>query len=257
MNVAIITGASSGIGKEFVLQMDQGFPSIDEFWLVARDEEKLKETASNLTHKTRIFAMDLTKMGQLQRLEYAVKLENAKICILIGSAGTGKMGPFSEIPLKEELNVIHLNCMALTEMTHRLLPYLRKNARIILLSSGSAFLPQPDFAVYAASKSYVLSFARALSHELSPRNIYVTAVCPGPVDTPFLSLARETGETLAIKKYFTAEPKEVVAKALRDSWRRKTVSVYGISMKSVVLASKLFPHEVILKVMDLLKGKES
>ncbi len=253
MNVAIITGASSGMGKEFALQMDCHFKNIEEFWLVARREEELNELASCLQHKCRIFAMDVTMAGQLQRLEYAARLENAKVCMLVQCAGYGIMGPFETVPVKDCTGMIRLNCEALTELTSRMLPYLRENARIIMLASVAAFLPQQDFAVYAASKSYVLSFSRALARELKKKKVYVTAVCPGPVDTPFFDVAEKNGSTLAIKKYFMARPEAVVAKALRDSYHKKELSVYGTSMNALLIGTKLLPHGIFLSVAGRMK----
>ena len=256
MKVAIITGASSGMGREFALQMDCHFANIDEFWLVARREEELVTLAKTFQHPCRIFAMDLTMKGQIQKLEDTARLEDAKVCMLIQCAGFGLMGPLEALPVKDTVSMIKLNCEALTELTGRMLPYMARNGRIIFLASSAAFLPQPEFSVYAASKSYVLSFARALSVELGPKEIYVTAVCPGPVDTPFFGIAEKTGSTLAFKKTFMACPEDVVAKALRDSFRRKPVSVYGCSMNAFQLMTKLLPHGAILHVMKWIKDAE-
>ena len=118
------------MGREFVLQMDGRFDSIDEFWLISRREEELATLASGLVHKSRIFAMDVTKAGQLQRLETAIKLESATVCMLINCAGYGMMGRFEEVPLKDTLGMIRLNCEALTEITKRTIPYMSRNARI-------------------------------------------------------------------------------------------------------------------------------
>ena len=257
MNIAIITGASSGMGREFALQMDEHFRKIDEFWLIARREEELMALSGVLSHKTRLFAMDLTEMGQLKRLEHAIRLDNAKVCMLINCAGYGIMGNVSSASLRETLGMIRLNCEALTELTKRILPYASSNARIIQLASAAAFLPQPDFAVYAASKAYVFSFSRALGQELKFRRIYVTAVCPGPVNTPFFEVAEKHGGTLSLKKHFMAPPEKVVAKALRDSLNKKSVSVYGASMQAFQVLAKLMPQELLLSGMAILKKLES
>ncbi|MDE6700416.1 MAG: SDR family NAD(P)-dependent oxidoreductase, partial [Acetatifactor sp.] len=201
MNIVIITGASSGIGREFVRRMDRSFDSIDQFWLVARSRDKLTELADGMRHKSRIFAIDVTSNMQLERLETAVKKSNAKVRMLINCAGYGIMGAFAEQNRKSETGMIRLNCEALTNITHRMIPYMRRGSRIIQLASSAAFMPQTDFAVYAASKAYVLRFSQALGEELRERGIYVTSVCPGPVDTPFFDIAEQTGRTLAIKKY--------------------------------------------------------
>ena len=136
-----------------------------------------------------------------------------------------------------------------------MVPFMREGSRIIQMASSAAFLPQPDFAVYAATKSYVLSFSRALGEELKRDGIYVTAACPGPVDTPFFDIAEAGGSTLALKKYALVSPERVAALALKDSLRRRPVSVCSLPIKSLFLLTKLVPHSVILDVMDWMKRK--
>lgn len=254
MKIVIITGASSGIGREFALQMDEYFTNIDEFWLIARSKDRLKELAKEMKHSTRILAMDITKDAQLERLEDTLTEKEAKVCMLINCAGYGLMGPFAGQDREEALGMIRLNCEALTNITHRIIPYMQKNSRIIQLASSAAFLPQLDFAVYAATKSYVLSFSRALREELREKGIYVTAVCPGPVDTPFFDIAEKTGTTLSIKKYTMVKPGRVVSLALRDSYRKRAMSVCSLSIQAFGVLAKLMPHGALLKAMTVLKG---
>lgn len=257
MNIIIITGASSGIGMEFARQMDDYFSNIDEFWLIARRRDKLEDVAKSLGHRTRILSMDITKEAQLDRLEDTIREKDAKVCMLINAAGYGLMGEFAAQDREEMLGMIRLNCEALTSITHRMIPYMKKNARIIQMASSAAFLPQTDFAVYAATKAYVLSFSRALGEELREKEIYVTSVCPGPVDTPFFDIAEKTGSTLAIKKYTMVEADRVVSLALRDSYQKRSMSVCGLPMKSFLVATKLLPHDFYLKIMKSLKKREN
>ncbi len=256
MNVVIITGASSGIGREFALQMDQYFTNIDEFWLIARNRERLSELSKVLQHRTRILSMDITKEAQLDRLEDTLQEKKAVVRMLINCAGYGLMGAFAKADLEGTLGMVRLNCETLTSITHRLIPYMKKGSRIIQMASSAAFLPQPDFAVYAATKSYVLSFSRALGEELREHGIYVTGVCPGPVDTPFFDIAEKNGSTLAIKKYTMVEADRVVAKALRDSYYKRTTSVCSLPIQTFELGTKLLPHDLYLKIMRLLKKRE-
>ncbi len=257
-NIIIITGASSGIGKEFALQIDPYFDIADEIWLMARNKQKLTETASALRHKTRILDMDITDQDQLDRLKQALKYHNTRILMLINCAGYGLMGEFAEADQKNDdsksgqLGMVRLNCEALTHMTHICLPFMRRGSRIIQLASSAAFLPQPGFSVYAATKAYVLSFSRALGEELKSRGIYVTSVCPGPVDTPFFDIAEQNGKTLSIKKYTMVSPQRVVNLALKDSFRKKQVSVCSLPIKAFWLLTKCVPHQMILKIMRLL-----
>ena len=132
---------------------------------------------------------------------------------------------------------------------------MKKKSRIIQLASSAAFLPQPGFAVYAATKSFVLSYSRALHQELKSRNIYVTAVCPGPVKTEFFDIAETTGEIPLYKRLVMANPRRVVAKAIRDSVAGRDISVYGLTMKAFDLLCKVFPHRFILMLMDVINSK--
>ena len=133
-------------------------------------------------------------------------------------------------------------------MTALCLPYMHCGSRIVNLSSAAAFGPQPGFAVYSATKAYVYSLSMALGRELKGSGIYVTAVCPGPVDTEFFD---HTGKEVAsVKKKFRADAKDVVRKALIDSARGKKISVYGLSMKAAWVVSKIVPDSVIVAVME-------
>ena len=189
MNVVIITGASSGIGREFALQLDAGLYTVDEFWLIARREERLEELAARLDHMAKVIPMDLTSDADMDHFRKLLKKERPVIRMLINSSGYGMMGNFNRLGRQEQLGMLDINCRALTDMTYACIPYMKRKSRIIMMASSAAFLPQPGFAVYAASKAYVLSLSRALREELGPEEIYVTAVCPGPVRTEFFEKA--------------------------------------------------------------------
>lgn len=249
MNIVIITGASSGIGREFARRMDLAFDSIDEFWLVARSKDKLMTLANTMRHETKIFDIDVTDDCGLDMLEQAIRQQNAKVRMLINCAGYGVMGNFAQIDRSEETGMIRLNCEALTNITHRMIAYMDRGSRIIQLASSAAFTPQANFAVYAATKSYVLSFSRALGEELRSKGIYVTSVCPGPVDTPFFDIAERHGKTLAIKKVTMVQTDRVVKQALKDSLHKKSKSVCSMPIKAFEAVAKVVPHEFILRVM--------
>ena len=253
MNIILITGASSGMGVEFALQLDNVFQNIDEIWLVARRKKEMLEVAQHLEHTTRVLDMDVTNDEHIERLKEVLADERPVIRMLVNSAGYGIMGDFSASSIKDELGMIDVNCKALTQLTHLCIPYMRKNSRIIQLASSAAFLPQPNFAVYAATKSYVLSFSRALNQELRRRQIYVTAVCPGPVDTPFFDIAEKTGSTLAVKKLTLVRADQVVEKAIADSYHKRERSVYGGWIQSFEVLAKVLPHSVLMEVMRFLK----
>lgn len=243
MNIAIITGASSGMGREFAGRLDSLLKKTDEIWLLARRKEKLDALAAQMQTKTRAIAIDLTSEKELAQFAEVLAISNARITVLVNCAGTGKYGPFFALDTKTCMEILHVNVFALTEMTRICLPYMRKGSRIIELASGAAFLPQADFAVYAASKAYVYSFGRALAKELQTKGIHVTTVCPGPVDTPFLEYAYNDPSSMSgLKKQTMETAKRVVETALRDNLKGKPVSVCGLPMKLLYLATQSVPN---------------
>lgn len=255
-NIIIVTGASSGMGREFVKQIDIRFPKVDEIWLIARRKEVLKDLAKSCNHVCRILAYDLCEKQAQEELHSLLSYEQPQITMLVNSAGYGILGSFYQNEkdwMKEQTGMVSLNCEALTAMTYLCIPYMKKGGRIIQLASSAAFLPQPKFAVYAASKSYVLSFSRALNEELRQRQIHVTAVCPGPVNTEFFDRAEKGSDTLFIKKLVMAKPEKVVSKALLDARNKKEVSVYSLPILAFYLASKVLPHKLMLMVMRIMK----
>lgn len=230
MRIAIVTGASSGIGKEFVMQISK-YANLDEIWVIARRKEKLEELKSTINKKIKVIAMDLTLTDYIDQFRILLLKEKPNIRLLINCAGYGIRKNFMDGTYEDELGMIDVNCKSMTALTYLCLPYMHKNSRIIQIASAAAFLSQAGFAVYSASKAYVLSFSRALKEELKDRKIYVTAVCPGPVDTEFFLISDAVGKMPNYKRLFLAKADKVVNKALRDSMKKKSISVYGISIK--------------------------
>lgn len=256
MNIILITGASSGMGRECAYLADELFDdSIDEIWLIARRKERLYKLSEELEHKVYVLGLDLTKETDLGILELELSLVKPNIKMLINASGCGVMGDFAKADKDEQTNMVRLNCEALVATTNLCLPYIHNNGRIMQFASSAAFVPQIGFSVYSASKSFVLSFSRSLNYELKDKNISVTAVCPGPVDTEFLTLAKKGKEdsNFGFKKLFTSNAYDVVWKAFVDSYHRKSKSVYSISMKLFELVCKLLPHDLLLRIMSLMK----
>lgn len=239
MNIAVITGASSGIGREFARRLDGQLARTDEIWLLARRKQPMEELARSMKTRTRIIPIDLTKERELAQFAEVLAISSPKITVLINCAGVGYHGSFREQGADELTAMLDLNVRALTMMTKLALPYMRRGSKIIQVASGAAFVPQADFAVYAASKAYVYSFGRALGRELKERGIGVTTVCPGPVRTPFLENAYKgmTG-IRGIKKAAMVCAGDVAAQALRDCKRHRKVSVCGLPMKLLYTATQ-------------------
>lgn len=247
MKIAIVTGASSGMGREMVYQLADRFGGLSEIWVVARRKERLDEFDGKLPVKIRKFAIDITDSESLNELENELKVVKPDVKILVNAAGCGKNGRIGEIARKDSLNMVRLNDEALTAVTELVLPYISDNSRIIQFASAAAFMPQPGFAVYAATKSYVLSYSRALGAELKSRKISVTAVCPGPVETEFFDIALEGREQPIYKKLFTLSPEYVVKCAISDSLMGKEISVAGPVMKLFAVLCKILPHGLLMR----------
>ncbi len=250
MKIALITGASSGMGREMAYQIGDRFSGIDEIWVLARREDRLAELCGQIPARVRCFPADITKEEERDRLSHALYEEKPEVRLLVNAAGYGMIGKVGTLALEEECGMIRLNCEALCAVTHMALPFMAKNSRILQFASSAAFLPQPGFAIYAATKAFVLSYSRALGAELKDREIYVTAVCPGPVQTEFFQIAEKSGQIPFYKRLVMADPKKVVNAALRDAMAGKAVSVYGPVMKLFWAAAKLLPHGLILKIME-------
>ncbi|MCR5649760.1 MAG: SDR family NAD(P)-dependent oxidoreductase [Lachnospiraceae bacterium] len=247
MNIAIITGASSGMGAECVKQINRAYKKLDEIWILARRLDRL-QSLSNIEGNARIrpIAMDITNDAHVDALIDCFREVNPQIRMLVNAAGTGIIGRFDDESLEDELNMIDLNCRALTAFTKICLPYMKKNSRIINFASAAAFLPQPEFAVYSATKSYVLNFSRALNKELKDRGIAVTAVCPGPVATEFFEIAEKHHSIPAYKKIAMVRPAAVVEKAINDSRKKREISVYSAAMNAFRFFTKVLPHSLFL-----------
>lgn len=246
--IAIITGASSGIGREFALYIDKMLNSVDELWLIARRKNRLEELRENINKPCMVIDEDITDSGFAMRFEKMLKQENPGVRLLINCAGYGIVGSTIGMVKDVAIGMTDTNCLGLTSVTCLVLPYMIRNSRIINMASSAAFLPQPGFAIYAATKSYVLSFSRALNVELQDRGITVTAVCPGPVDTEFFNIAEDGHKRAWFKDLFMVNAADVAAKAMTDSINRKEMSIYGLPMKLFYVFAKAVPHRFILKI---------
>lgn len=255
MNIAVVTGASSGIGREFVKQISQVYEKLDEIWVISRNEEKLKQLQIGLKHTLRIIPIDLCDETQRRLLTELLDQHKPIIKMLVNAAGVGYFGDFSNHMVEDESHTIQLNCLVLTELTHMCIPYMTAGSRIIQVASAAAFFPQPQFAVYAASKAFVLNFSRALNLELRDQGIYVTTLCPGQVQTPFLDELQKYVQTPSYKKKNRVGVTEVVRKAMRDSSDRNELSIYGFKMNILYLISKIIPTRLLVTITQHLNQK--
>ena len=248
MNIAIVTGASSGMGREFVLQLSS-FVAVDEIWAIARRKDALESLKAQSQVPVRVLALDLCQESSFDTYAETLAAEKPQVSLLVNAAGFGKFGVSQHIPLDEELRMIDLNCKALVAITRLTLPYMPKGSHVLQLDSLSAFQPVPWITVYGATKSFVLSYSRAMNRELRDQGIRMMAMNPGWVKTEFFNHAFQTND--ARVQYFDRlwEAKDVVATGLKDLYRtKKDYSIHGVPVRMQVRMVKLLPHSLIMNI---------
>ena len=246
MKIAVITGASSGMGREFVIQLDRQ-QSFDEIWVIARRRDRLEALQQDVKSKIRPVCLDLTKEESVTEYQKLLEEYQPEVAVLVNASGFGRFAAFEDIDLESQYRMIDLNVKAYVGMTYATLPYLREESEVYQLDSLSSFQPVPYIGVYGATKAFVLSFSRALNVELKKKKIHVMAVCPGWVKTEFFDHAVTDESVITYyNKFFTAE--EVITRALKDMKRRRDVSICGFSVRAQVFFTKLLPHKLVMKI---------
>ena len=247
MKIAIVTGASSGMGREFVRQL-HNYIQPDQIWAIARREAALEALAAETAIPVRPIVLDLGKETSFQAFADLLKNEKPEVELLVNAAGFGKFGDFQQIPMDDDLRMVDLNCKALVAMTRIVLPYMHRGSHILQLDSLSAFQPVPYITTYGATKAFVLSYTRACNAELKPQGIRMMAMNPAWVKTEFFNHAFQTNNRVQYFNYIQ-EADEVVAKGLKDLYKsKKDVSIPGLGVKLQVLGVKLLPHSLVMKV---------
>ena len=247
MRIAIITGASSGMGRELVKQLSKK-ESFDEIWTIARREERLLELKDEIEN-VRPVPLDLTKEESINTLVDMLNQEKPNVAVLANCSGFGKFGTYEDISLQDSMDMIDLNCKALVAVTQVVIPFMNKGAHIMQLDSLSSFQPVPYLNVYAATKAFVLSYSRALNVELKPKGIKVIAVCPGWVSTEFFDHATVTNEKAVTYYNVVYSAKDVIRTAIKDMYKgKKDVSVHGLQIKGQRLLVKLLPHRLVMYI---------
>lgn len=255
---ALITGASSGIGYEMtqILAAD-GWDVV----VAGRNTESLEKLRAKVTEKNSYITAyaveaDLSVDGAAQKLYADVKALGVNVDFLINCAGLGDFGPFAECDLKKQETQIHVNDLALTALTRLFLPEMiaRGKGRILNVASIAAFQPGPLMSVYYATKAYVQSFTEALAVELRGTGVKVSVVCPGPVDTPFLKIAGQTGQNM-FKKSACVSAEYVASYGLKRAMKDKVVIVVGIGPKLLIFFERLLPRSVVRRVVYMIQKK--
>ncbi len=245
MNIAILTGATGGVGGEYLDALKR--EKLDEIWIIARRRERLEALAES-DARIRPLVLDLTEEESFGVIEKELKEKGACVKYLINNAGFGALGYFESVGCVKHTGCVDLNVRALTAMCSICIPYMKAGSGIINVASISSFAPNPRLAVYSATKAYVKSFSHSLREELKKRKINVLALCPGPMKTEFLSVA---GIVDGASKTFDTLPSTAPKKAAEGSMKalKKGRSVYtpGLLFKLYRVLSALIPHPVLVK----------
>lgn len=246
-HIAVITGASSGMGKEFVKQLDGKF---DEIWGIALERDKLLRVQEEIKTKFIPLDMDLTKDESFSKYKEMLSQEDVSVDFLVNASGFGKFGRYDEINVDSSANMIDLNCKALLKMTELTLPYMQKGGRIANIASVAGFQPIPYIATYGATKAFVISYSRALNQELRTRGISITTICPFWTKTAFFDRAKKTNaKNEVVSKYVVMyDPKKVVAKGIKDTLKGRETSIYGFVARSQVRLVSLLPKKLVMKI---------
>ncbi len=254
-NIALITGASSGIGEAFAwVCAEHQYDLI----LVARNIKKLNILAARLTEEHAIEVSvrecDLTVPDDIKKLTESLLFEGTPIEILINNAGMLEHGAFVDIPSETHQNILQLNVLALTAIASQLLPSMvaRGHGRLLNVASIGAFQPLPSVATYAASKAFVLSLSESLAEELRDTGVTVTALCPGLTATNMMTQAQEKNHSLLkIPNLVISDPYEVAQTAFRACLKGKTIVVPGAKNILTCLLSRATPKWLVRRITGI------
>ena len=253
MKIAIVTGASSGMGREFAKAVDKTY-DLDELWVVARRAERLESLKDECRTPIRTLAWDLSAPENLRAYKTLLEEEKPEIRILVNAAGYGLFGAAEDLDVDNQLGIVTLNDAALSAICLYSLPYMQSGDAIINLGSNSSWQPVPYMTVYAASKAYVLSFSRALGRELKSRGIHVMCVCPGWIKTEFFDRAKHDDTIRYFDRWYTSE--QVVERAMKDLKKKKTVSIKGFPVRMQVRLVKHLPVSLVMNTWCKQQGKD-
>lgn len=247
--VALITGASAGLGEDFARQLAaQGRRLV----LVARRKDRLDALAAELG-EARAIGLDLSEPGAAGRLMADIGGHGEHVDLLVNNAGFGLTGRFSDLDGKRQRQMIDLNCGTLVELAHAVLPGMieRRTGAILNLASTAAFQPGPGMAVYFATKAFVLSFSEALHEEVRHQGINVTALCPGPTATEFGEIAGFGPSSPS--SHLAARSGPVAEAGLRGLKAGRAIVVPGLMNKATAQASRFFPRAMVRRAVGMLK----
>lgn len=241
--IAIVTGASGGIGQEFVRELLKEM--LDEIWVIGTNKQRLFALKDKFGEKILPVCIDLTDRGDLLSISDLLRGRDLIVKWLVNNAGIAKMASSKDFSILEIEHTINLNCKAPVTLINICIPFMEKGSKILNISSASAFQPVPFINLYASTKAFERNYSRALNKELKSSGITVTAVCPSWVDTKMLT-KKINGKTIDFPGIVT--PEKVVKKALKDAKKEKDISICSLYVKCQHINVKLLPQKLTMKI---------
>ena len=248
MRTAIVTGASSGLGREFVRQIAEVFPEIECYWLIARRVERLEELAEMMPDKqVECLALDLCDTMSFMALQEKLAAERPEVALLVNNAGCGYLGKIGEVDTASQTRMVDLNLRALTAITNMTVPFMVPGSCILNVSSIASFCPNPRMTVYSSTKAYVTSYTIGAAEELKEKGITVTAVCPGPMETEFISVGNIKGNSRTFELLPYCDQVRVAGGALRATRAGRTIYTPRLFYKFYRVLAKVTPVKLMVK----------
>ena len=245
-NIAVITGASSGMGRDFALTLENNI-EVDELWIIARRKKRLEELKKEISIPLKIISIDLSEENSFKEYTELLAKEKVNVKLLVNASGYGIFDKTTNTSLEDNMGMVKLNVDGLTRMCLLTIPYMSNGSKIVNFASVAAFQPVPYINIYAATKAYVLSFSRSLNRELKKDGIKVMAVCPYWTKTEFFD--RAVTKNKIVKKYVAMyNSSDNVKRAWRDLKKGKDISQYGFIARGQVLLCKLLPHKLVMNI---------
>ncbi len=247
MSIAILTGASAGLGQSFFKSLTARYPDLDAIWLIARRRERLEQMAEGSPVPVEVLALDLVDPASYDELGEKLKAENAKVKILINNAGLGELDNVIDSTWPVQSRMVDLNCRALTAVTTVALPYMEKGGFVLNVCSIASFCPNTRMTVYSSTKAYVMSFTKGLREEMKPYGVNVSAVCPGPMRTEFLDVAGIGDRSPMFKMLPYSDPDVVADRAIVAAAKGRCVYTPKFLFKFYRVLAKLVPHSIMMQ----------
>ncbi len=248
MNIAIITGASAGLGQAFFDSVARRYPALEQIWLIARRAERLEKMAQGCAIPVEVIPLDLTAAESYAAFAARLTAEKPAVQIFINNAGLGELDEMIDSDWQTQTRMVDLNCRGLTAMATAVLPFMARGGFIINIASIAAFAPTARMTVYSATKAFDLHLSRGLREEMRPRGVNVLAVCPGPMATEFLAVADITGRSATFDRLPYCDPKKVADRAVVKAAAGRGVYTPRAFFKFYRVLAKLLPTALVMKL---------